>query len=98
MGGKEKKNAMAEMFNWEQRIITEMEAPHKWNEAWASFYAKDVPVEYAEKIEFLERQMKNYPDPKISIPSGHGFANIGDNFRRKKMFGVDTDFSDVKDD
>ena len=66
---KEKKNAMAEMFNWEQRIITEMEAPHKWNEAWASFYAKDVPVEYADKIDFLEKQMKRYrfPDTPFSL-------------------------------
>ena len=56
-------------------------------------------MEYAEKIKFLEEEMKRYPKPTVSIPAGYGFKNIGSNFRRKKMFGIiNTDFSDVKDD
>ena len=77
-----------------------MEAPHKWNEAWADFFIpKGVPVEYAEKATFLEEQMKQYPKPQISIKAGDGFPNIDKDFRRKKAFGqINTDFSDVKDD
>ena len=76
-----------------------MEAPHKWNEAWADFFAKDVPVEYADKIVYLEEQMKSYPEPKITIKPGYGYPNLDKDFRRKKAFGqVNTDFSDVKDE
>ncbi len=77
-----------------------MEAPHKWNEAWSDFFVpKGVPVEYGEKADFLEDQLKRYPKIDISIKPGEGFAKLGKDFRRKKAFGqINTDFSDVKDD
>jgi hypothetical protein len=55
---KKEVNAMSEMKNWEQRVLTEMEAPHKWNEAWGDFFAKGIPIEYGEKIKYLEGEMK----------------------------------------
>ena len=39
-----------------------------------------------------------YPEPHINIRPGHGFPRIDKDFRRKQMFRLDTDFSDVKDD
>jgi len=43
---KKEVNAMSEMKNWEQRVISEMEAPHKWNSAWADFFAKGVTITF----------------------------------------------------
>ena len=40
--------------------MTFLSAPHKWNEAWADFFAKDVPVEYGARIKFLEEQLKRF--------------------------------------
>jgi len=89
---------IAEMKNWEQRVvikksiihsaniytsknicillfqITEMEAPHNWNAAWGEFFAKGVPIEYGERIKYLEEEMKKYPKPEISIPAGNIFT------------------------
>jgi hypothetical protein len=61
---------IAEMKNWEDRLRTEQEAPHNWNAAWGEFFAKGVPIEYGDKIKYLEEEMKKYPKPEISITAG----------------------------
>ena len=55
---KDMKNPMAEAANWEARCVTEEEAPHKWNEAWGQMFTSGIPHDYAERIEFLENELK----------------------------------------
>jgi hypothetical protein len=89
-------NPLADAKNWEQRLITEQEAPHKWNESWGELFNSGVPHEYNQRIKYLEDQLKTIPATK-TLPKygvGQAFKEIGNNdYRRKKMFqdSVDTD-------
>ena len=75
------------MKNWEQRLLTEMEAPHKWNEAWGDLFSYGVPIEYSERIKYLEYELKNMKPPPIAIKAGEGYKDIGNkDYKRKKMF------------
>ena len=76
------KNPMAEAANWEARCVTEEEAPHKWNEAWGQMFTSGIPHDYAERIEFLENELKQCSalerPPKYggSAPSSHGGCKL----------------------
>ncbi len=61
MSEKEKvqKNPMAEAANWNARCITEEQAPVKWTEAWGQMFPGSIPHDYAERIEFLENELKS---------------------------------------
>ena len=90
-------NPLADAKNWEQRLITEQEAPHRWTESWGELFDSGVPHDYDKRIKYLEDKIKTIPAvkplPKYGV--GQPFKEIGGNdHRRKKMFGdvvVDTD-------
>lgn len=82
-------NPEAEAKNWEQRLHRELEAPHRWSEAWGSLFEGEIPHEYKPRIEHLEKKLKSMPGGK-ELPKygcGERFKEIGlKDFRRKKMF------------
>jgi len=84
------KNPMADAANWNARVLTEIDAPHKWNEAWGQMFEGSVPHDYIERIKFLENELKNCP-PVKALPKygvGEPFPKLGSkDYRRKKMFG-----------
>ncbi len=89
-------NPLADAKNWEQRLITEQEAPHKWSEAWGELFDNGVPHEYNKRIKYLEEQLKTIPAskplPKYGL--GSGFKEIGNtDHRRKKMFQDNVDIT-----
>ncbi len=55
---KKKDNTVDAMRNWEQRIISEMESVHKWNDNWTELFDTGVPHDYKQRIEFLEKEVK----------------------------------------
>ncbi len=90
-------NPLADLKNWEQRLITEQEAPHKWAEAWGELFDNGVPHAYDSRIKHLEEQVKKIPAikalPKYGV--GQPFKEIGGNdYRRKKMFQDNVDISE----
>jgi hypothetical protein len=89
--GKKEVNPEAEAKNWEDRIHTEQEAPHKWNEAWGELFNNELPHDYGKRVDYLEKQLKSLP-PAQSLPKyglGKGFKEIMLNdHRRHKMFDV----------
>lgn len=91
---KAKKNPMAEAANWNARCITEEEAPHKWNEAWGQLFDSGIPHDYAERIEFLEKELSSCPKlnhlPKYGV--GEPFREALPNFR-KKPFDMPTQYT-----
>ena len=74
MSEKEKvqKNPMAEAANWNARCITEEQAPVKWTEAWGQMFPGSIPHDYAERIEFLENELKSLP--QMERPPKYGVA------------------------
>jgi hypothetical protein len=50
----------SERQNWEQRILNEMESPHKWRETWGELFQSEVPFEYEAKIKYLEQELKKF--------------------------------------
>lgn len=96
---KEKKvpNALADAKNWEQRLITEQEAPHKWAEAWGSLFDNGIPHEYDARIKFLEEKVKAMPNSKPLPKYGCGgaFKEVNPTkHRRQKMFQDDIDLDE----
>lgn len=87
-GGVEK-NPMADAANWNARVITEIEAPHKWNEAWGQMFQTEIPHDYKERIKYLEEELRQLPNikPYPKYGGSEPFPTLGgsDN-RRKKMF------------
>jgi hypothetical protein len=82
-------NPEAEAKNWEQRLKTEQEAPHKWSEAWGSLFDNGVPHEYNKRVQYLESELKKVPNskplPKYGV--GQPFKEMGfGDFKRKKLF------------
>ena len=91
---KKASNPEAEAKNWEQRVLTEQEAPHKWNEAWGSLFNNGVPHEYNARIKYLEEELKKMPGGKALPKYGVGepIKEMGfRDYRRKKMFQDDVD-------
>eukprot|EP01038_Epipyxis_sp_PR26KG_P010673 gene10673-14333_t len=83
-------NPLAEAKNWEQRLQTEAEAPHKWNESWGEMFDNGVPHEYADRIKHFEEKLKKLPPAKLPPKYGVGeaFKEIqvsGHDHRRKKF-------------
>ncbi len=90
-------NPLAEAKNWEQRLITEQEAPHKWAEAWGELFDNGIPHEYEPRIKHLEEELKKIPaaKPLPKYGQGKGFKEIsGGDHKRKKMFQEVIDLSD----
>lgn len=81
-------NPEADAKNWEQRLKSEQEAPHKWNEAWGSLFNNGVPHDYKEKIEYYKAVLNSKPPAKVppKYGLGAGFKEPGADFKRKKMF------------
>ncbi len=83
---KKEVNPLAEAFNWDQRVKTELEAPHKWNEAWGSYFDNGVPLDYSKRIEYLEREVSKFPASDMHpFPYGVGkpFPQIDKDHRRR---------------
>lgn len=82
-------NPEADAKNWEQRLKTEQEAPHKWNESWGSLFENGVPHNYSERIQHLEEEIKKLgnvkPLPKYGVSGTIREVGASDH-RRKKMF------------
>lgn len=62
--------------NWEQRLKTEYEAPHKWNEAWGELFNRGIPGEYKERMEFLKNELKLQPVTKCTYAPGEAFKEL----------------------
>jgi hypothetical protein len=95
---KKQLNPEADAKNWEQRLRSEQEAPHKWNEAWGSLFSNGVPHDYKEKIAHYEAELRSKPVPQIPSKYGVGKAfkePANCDFRRKKMFGDPFEDDDV---
>ncbi len=90
---KKEVNPLAEARNWEDRLRTEQEAPHRWNESWGELFDNGVPHEYTKRLEYLEKQLKTMPAIKPVPKYGQGEAfkeiKVGVDPRRKKMFQED---------
>ena len=95
---KDMKNPMAEAANWEARCVTEEEAPHKWNEAWGQMFTSGIPHDYAERIEFLENELKQCP--ALERPPKYGgsapFPRMGAASFVKIPYDKPTWFSDAE--
>ena len=66
------------------------EAPHKWAESWGDYFKRDEPLEYPDKIKYLEDKIKEFPAHAKSRPkygTGPAFKELCPDFKRKKMFG-----------
>jgi len=73
--------------NWEQRLRTEMEAPHKWTEAWGELFNNGVPTEYTARVEFLKEELKKHKKSEIKYTDGSAFPTYGAPSFRKQKFG-----------
>ena len=63
--------------------------PHKWNEAWGNYFANGKPIEYNDRVKYLEEQLQQCPDtfknpPKYGV--GPAFKELCPDYKRKKMF------------
>lgn len=85
---KKEKNPEADAKNWNDRLITEAEAPHKWAESWGQLFDNGVPHEYDKRLNFFEEKLKDYPTGKILPKYGVGaaFKDIVKDHKRKKPF------------
>jgi hypothetical protein len=80
-------NPEAEAKNWEDRVRTEQEAPHRWAETWGELFDNGVPHTYDERIKHLESKLEKMPK-KQDIPKyGHGNkiheVSLSDHKRKK---------------
>jgi hypothetical protein len=85
-------NPEAEQKNWEQRLKTEGEVVHKWNEAWGSLFDSGVPHDYDARVQYLKQKLKDTQTvqalPKYGV--GPPFREVGQrDYKRKKMFRDD---------
>ena len=92
---------MADAANWNARCITEMEAPHKWAEAWGQMFQTEIPHEYKDRVAYLEKELKALPELKAYPKYGGSepFPTFQkEDHRRKKMFRefVDDEETDKK--
>ena len=69
---KEKKivDFVGQQRNWEQRVVSENESPHKWNETWGMLFEKtlDLPFDYEKRIEYLQAKLKRLPASSANAP------------------------------
>lgn len=85
-------NPLAEAKNWEDRLRTEQEAIHKWNEAWGGLFKDNVPHEYDDRLNYLKSKLQEMP--KVQALPKYGVAQPIKEFamkdhKRKKMFYED---------
>jgi hypothetical protein len=84
---KKEVNPEAEAKNWEDRVRTELEAPHKWAESWGTLFDNGVPHQYDKKIEHLQSQLKSMPNaqslPKYGVGKPFNEITLGDHRRKK---------------
>lgn len=73
--------------NWEGRLRTEYEAPHKWNEAWGELFNNGIPGEYGARAEFLSNELNNLPKTSLDYKDGSAFPKFGQVESRKQKFG-----------
>jgi hypothetical protein len=87
---KKEVNPLAQAKNWEDRLRSEAEAPHIWNESWGELFTDGIPHEYAKRVEYLEKKLETMPKIQPTPKYGQGAAfkeiKVGVDPRRKKMF------------
>lgn len=89
---KKEVNPLALAKNWEDRIKSETESVHAWNEAWGTLFNDGVPHDYEERKRYIENKLESMPKinslPKYGL--GQPFKELGArDFKRKKMFYED---------
>lgn len=85
---KKQSNPLADAKNWEDRLRTEAEAPHKWAETWGPLFDNGVPNEYDERKAFFAKKLEGIPAVRV-LPRygvGEAFKEIGGKDFRKKKF------------
>ena len=80
------KNPMADAANWNARVNTEQEAPHKWNEAWGQMFQSNIPHDYQDRVKFLQEELKALPEikPYPKYGGSEPFPTFGSEDRRRK--------------
>jgi len=76
-----------EAKNWEGRLRTEAEAPHKWNAAWGELFNNGIPGDYGERAEYLKESIKEGTDSEVTYKDGTSFHSCGQEMFRKQKFG-----------
>ncbi len=100
---KKESNPEAEAKNWEQRLRSEQEAIHQWNEAWGDCFKGEIPNDPKERVRYLENKLKTMPSvqppPRYGVGKGFKEFALGDH-RRKKMFcdNFDVDLDEAQND
>ena len=87
--GKKAPNPEADAKNWEQRLKSEQEAPHRWNEAWGSQFNSGVPHDYTDRVKYFQGVLNS--KPPLLVPPKYGVGAAfkeppSNDFKRKKMF------------
>ena len=77
----------ADAKNWEGRLKTEYEAPHKWNEAWGELFQNGIPCEYGARAEFLKTELQATKPLTLNFQDGVPFQKYGQVESRKQKFG-----------
>jgi len=87
-GAKKQGNPLADAKNWEDRLKTEADAPHKWAETWGSLFDNGVPNDYESRKQFYLNKLEEVPAVKV-LPRyglGEAFKEIGGKDYRRKKF------------
>jgi hypothetical protein len=71
--------------------LREAESPHRWNETWSELFTTDIPVNFNERLVYLEKTLKELPGGKKLPPkygTGKPYQEIKgtSDFRRRKKF------------
>lgn len=96
MGDDSKKNQtnpLAEAKNWDDRLRTEAEAPHKWAETWGTLFDNGVPHDYEARKQYYLKKLEEMPATK-QLPRygvGEAFKEIGGKDYRHKRFPPPSD-------
>ncbi len=67
-------------------LLNFLQAPHKWRDAWGSYFDNGVPLDYAQRIAYLEKEITKFPASEMHpCPYGVGkpFPQIDKDHRRK---------------
>lgn len=92
--GEKKKevNPLAVAKNWEDRVKSETESVHAWNEAWGQLFNDGLPHDYEERKRYLQKKIEETPKidalPKYGV--GQPFRQLGaKDYKRKIPFYED---------
>ncbi len=82
-------NFVADAFNWEQRVKSELNISRAWSKNWGEVFAPDSPKTNAEKIAKLKEKMEKLPIQAMISNTQLSFAPVapykeeGKDYKRK---------------